>query len=518
MRKQIISAILSATLLIMPCVCSVSAKEAEHPDVIWGDINFDSIVSISDATAVQRILAEINSYNVLDIINDETLLDINKDGSVSISDATELQKYLAEFDGTNPKTNTVAFKWRDAEYEDVYPTKTITIIDKEAYDETVEAPVHQTGVETRCIYKATGATVICNDCDMPLIHDDGTTFSSAEIGNHISAHKFGLIPCTTHKDRLVWIDPNWYHWDICEYNTAEKPVAISYTEPRTGEKVSFTLSYDEAVKRLGDKPAHTWVTDEDYMEWGRQLDYYRMGWTDTYPEKDRCFILNGGNYGSWRNNYPSKIRPSGQMETIPINDYVPEYRSGYAWVCRRCGKVAYFEDGKEYDQRDRERHTVGNVNRIREEYAKLANEIAGPLQDERDEAWNKMFEDIPDEEKAKYKARYFELDTIIIPEKYKELGLVFMPRIRESDNKDTCPELLENGRYPVPNWYPETLGGFDWVWTDKIPTGRFTDVPKATTTVTVHHDAVTHTEEVTNYDAEPIDKKLIKPEGYYAVQ
>ena len=57
-------------------------------------------------------------------------------------------------------------------------------------------------------------------------------------------------------------------------------------------------------------------------------------------------------------------------------------------------------------------------------------------------------------------------------------------------------------------------------WTDKIPTGEFTDQPLEGCYhyEMVHHDAVTHTEEITDYDAEPIDKKLIKPEGYYAVQ
>ena len=138
MRKQIISALLSATLLITPCVCSVSAKEADtdkRPDVIWGDINFDSTVSIFDVTTIQRMLAEIKCNNVLDVINDETLLDINKDGTFSVFDATELQKYLAEFNISNKNINTVAFEWRDAEYRSVYPNKEVEVVDEEAYDE-----------------------------------------------------------------------------------------------------------------------------------------------------------------------------------------------------------------------------------------------------------------------------------------------------------------------------------------------------------------------------------------------
>ena len=66
---------------------------------------------------------------------------------------------------------------------------------------------------------------------------------------------------------------------------------------------------------------------------------------------------------------------------------------------------------------------------------------------------------------------------------------------------------------------PEYTGRIEKQWTDKIPTGEFTDQPLEGCYhyEMVHHDAVTHTEEVTDYNAEPIDKKLIKPEGYYAV-
>ena len=62
-------------------------------------------------------------------------------------------------------------------------------------------------------------------------------------------------------------------------------------------------------------------------------------------------------------------------------------------------------------------------------------------------------------------------------------------------------------------------GRIEKQWTDKIPTGEFTDQPLEGCYhyEMVHHDAVTHTKEITDYDAEPINKKLIKPEGYYAV-
>lgn len=59
-----------------------------------GDTNLDGIISISDATAIQRHLAE------LEILTEEqlTLADTNGDGEIDITDATHLQMYLAEYD------------------------------------------------------------------------------------------------------------------------------------------------------------------------------------------------------------------------------------------------------------------------------------------------------------------------------------------------------------------------------------------------------------------------------------
>ena len=68
-------------------------KSAES--TIIGDTNLDGHITISDVTAIQRHLAE------LDIFTDGqlALADTNGDGEINITDATHLQKYLAEFDG-----------------------------------------------------------------------------------------------------------------------------------------------------------------------------------------------------------------------------------------------------------------------------------------------------------------------------------------------------------------------------------------------------------------------------------
>ena len=65
---------------------------------ILGDVNGDYRVDISDATAIQRHLAEI------DILDGAKLLaaDVDRDGEVNISDATHLQMFLAEFFDDSP--------------------------------------------------------------------------------------------------------------------------------------------------------------------------------------------------------------------------------------------------------------------------------------------------------------------------------------------------------------------------------------------------------------------------------
>ncbi|MBQ3299616.1 MAG: dockerin type I repeat-containing protein [Ruminococcus sp.] len=60
---------------------------------LLGDTNQDGIVTISDVTAIQRVLAELESFSDLQML----LADANQDGEVNITDATTIQRYLAEF-------------------------------------------------------------------------------------------------------------------------------------------------------------------------------------------------------------------------------------------------------------------------------------------------------------------------------------------------------------------------------------------------------------------------------------
>ena len=74
-------------------VSSITRTIYLKPEI--GDTNLDRKITISDVTAIQRHLSE------LELFTDEqiALADTNGDGVVNITDATHLQKYLAEFDG-----------------------------------------------------------------------------------------------------------------------------------------------------------------------------------------------------------------------------------------------------------------------------------------------------------------------------------------------------------------------------------------------------------------------------------
>ena len=59
-----------------------------------GDVNGDGDTNISDATCIQRALAEYFDFTELDAI----IADVNGDGIANISDVTALQRYLAEIE------------------------------------------------------------------------------------------------------------------------------------------------------------------------------------------------------------------------------------------------------------------------------------------------------------------------------------------------------------------------------------------------------------------------------------
>ena len=395
MKKRIISALLSATLLLTPCVFSVSAEETAKPDsYLFGDANFDSYVTIYDVTRLQRYLAEYNIEETEAII--EYACDVNNDGHADIQDATLIQKYLAEFDTKNTNLGEIAFEWRDAEYRNVYPNKEIEVVDEEAYDEQKLVIDKETITIKHPIYK-TGYECMCNDCDMALRWNDGTPYTMAEIRRHLDAH--------TDLNAMPTLTPNLARYYVDAYGQ-QCPVSPGYK---------------------------IWVTFKDE---NGNLYKKEMPYDESLP------LYNGnGSHGSYRYSYCTRI-PTGNYEEVTVPAKVPVYRSGEAYVATATGEVLYHADGTEWSA--------------------------------------------------------------------EEFGWFIERRYVDGINKGLKGDSLIAYK-----------GKIEKQWTDKIPTGQFTDTPLEGCYhyETVHHDAVTHTEvtDEIDYDAEPIRKELIKEAGFYAV-
>ena len=400
MKKQILSAVLSASVLFTACMFGASATETDekHPDIVLGDTNVDRYITISDATTIQQLIAEINTPSVLDLCHYEAMVDINQDGLCTINDATMLQCYIAEYNDTDYSgIGKPIAKWEDAEYETIFHpavTETKTVVVKPAENTNERVIDKETITIKRPIYKS-GYCNICNDCDMPMCWDDGTWFTGKEIGEHLNSH--------TNTNQLPTLTPNLARYYV-NYAGQQCPVSPGYS---------------------------VWVSFKD-----ENGNIYKKD----MPYDESLPLYNGnGSHGSYRYTYTTNI-PTGEYEEIEIPAKVPVYTSGEAYVATATGEVLYHADGV---------------------------------------AWTPS-----------------------------EFGWFIRNRQVEGIKKGY--EGKDNVAY---------TGRIEKQWTDKIPTGEFTDQPLEGCYhyEMVHHDAVTHTKEITDYDAEPIDKKLIKPEGYYAV-
>ena len=57
-----------------------------------GDVNDDGKITIADATAIQRYIADLEDFNERQIF----VADTNGGGEITIDDVTQIQKYVAE--------------------------------------------------------------------------------------------------------------------------------------------------------------------------------------------------------------------------------------------------------------------------------------------------------------------------------------------------------------------------------------------------------------------------------------
>ena len=319
--KRLIAVLLAVFMLIL---CTTGAYAAEtptedeqptHSPIYFGDIRDDDGdgLTIQDASLIQQYLVEVSLYQNIrtyTFTKDGTLMtqeelinylcDVNKDGKADVLDATEIQRYLAECDAKNTNIGEIAFEWRDAEYENVYPNKEIEVVDKEAYDEQKLVIDKETITIKRPIYKS-GYCNVCNDCDMPMCWDNGAWFTSTEILAHLNSH--------TNTNQLPV--------------TREGYLARYYVDAY-GQQCPVGPGYSVGVS----------FKDENGNIYNKDMPY---------DESLPLYHGNGSN-GSYRYTYTTNI-PTGEYEEIEVPARVPVYTSGEAYVATATGEVLYHADG-----------------------------------------------------------------------------------------------------------------------------------------------------------------------------
>ncbi|MBQ8057392.1 MAG: hypothetical protein IJ275_03550 [Ruminococcus sp.] len=87
--KKIISVFICLALLVCACVISTRAVPAPH---LFGDVNCDGKIEITDAVEIQRALVGLTEFSSLS----EELADVDADSRLTIMDSTMIQMKLAK--------------------------------------------------------------------------------------------------------------------------------------------------------------------------------------------------------------------------------------------------------------------------------------------------------------------------------------------------------------------------------------------------------------------------------------
>lgn len=112
-RKLVSSVIILSIIMCVLVLSAFSGTSASNGSYILGDSDNDEVVTVSDVTLIQRVLASI------DVDDEEGVRlrgDVDFDG-LSVSDATNIQFYLARYE------NTLGIGERIGETTEETPTK-----------------------------------------------------------------------------------------------------------------------------------------------------------------------------------------------------------------------------------------------------------------------------------------------------------------------------------------------------------------------------------------------------------
>lgn len=141
-KKQILSLMFAA--MTVPSISILTAQTAEQNRFyIKGDVDGDGIVTIRDVTAIQRILAEIDSATEDKVIRAK----VTGNDMLTINDATAIQMFLAEYNNLYSIGEKIYEESSNEKYSVVfydYDGTTILKTQKVANGETAVPPTNPT--------------------------------------------------------------------------------------------------------------------------------------------------------------------------------------------------------------------------------------------------------------------------------------------------------------------------------------------------------------------------------------
>lgn len=196
---SVLLALTLTTTAFIANTVTASAAEKTETKIVLGDVNNDGIINMDDVTDIQRYVAGIIDFT------DNQLKAANvydKDDAITINDVTELQRYLAGYEDVNEN---IGKTWHEGETEKVW--------------------VFDSKPQLRYILIRPN---VCNQCDTPFIHDDGTSWTSAELDEHL--HSTGHTTWRTQED-WYYVDKNGKYHDLDNDGKVPHRVAGSECPP-----------------------------------------------------------------------------------------------------------------------------------------------------------------------------------------------------------------------------------------------------------------------------------------------
>ncbi len=169
---------------------NLTANAAEdNAKIVLGDVNGDDKIDVADVTEVQKFIAGLVKFTD----NQKKAANAFDDEIIDIADATEIQKYIAGYD----VNENIGKTWHDAETERTW------VFNK----------------EPKLRYILINPNV-CNTCNVPFIHNDGTDWNADEMEcHHIETGHSG------YRTQYDWyyIDENGHYHDLNDDGTVPSP-------------------------------------------------------------------------------------------------------------------------------------------------------------------------------------------------------------------------------------------------------------------------------------------------------